>query len=82
MKHAWDVLNEIEWRKGYDLAKIVIYYHDRVESRLMELSGDRIESWDKSFIYTVLGSAIPFHRVQNIYYGDLEVYARRAKKKL
>ena len=77
MKHARDVLNEIKWRNGYYLKDTVIYYRDRklVEPNILE--GQRIENWDKSFIYTDTGSVIPFHRVVKIKHKDIELFAKQ-----
>jgi uncharacterized protein (UPF0248 family) len=76
MKHARDVLNEIKWRSSLDLAETVVYYQDRVKPELGFIEGSRIISWDKSFIYTDTGSAIPFHRVEKIIYKDKELYMK------
>jgi uncharacterized protein (UPF0248 family) len=77
MKHARDVLNEIKWRYGRDLAETVIYYIDRVRPELGFIEGERIKSWDKSFIYTETDSAIPFHRVERIKHRGREVYSHK-----
>lgn len=76
MKYARDVLNEIKWREEMDLAETVVYYEDRVKPELGYIEGTRISSWDKSFIYTDSGGAIPFHRVKVIVHKGLEVYKR------
>ncbi len=77
MKHARDVLNEIKWRSGMDLTDTIIYYVDRVRPELGFTEGEHVQSWDKSFIYTDSGSAIPFHRVEVITHRGEEVYRRK-----
>ena len=74
MKHPRDVLNEIKWRDGLELSKTMIHYKDRVKPELSYIEGNSIKSWDKSFIYTDSGSAIPFHRVELIIHDGDELY--------
>jgi len=79
MKHVRDVLNEFKWRNGFKLAELKLYYRDRAQTQLMVLEGTKIETWDKSFIYTDRQTAIPYHRVERIEYeGDI-IYNRRKK---
>ena len=77
MVHPRDILNEIKWRDGLNLSKIVIYYRDRVKPDRGFIEGTRIKNWDKSFIYTDSLSAIPFHRVDEIIHKDQVMFKRK-----
>jgi uncharacterized protein (UPF0248 family) len=74
MKHARDVLNEIKWRDEFSFEKTIIFYRDHTQPEPMELPGVQIRNWDKSFIYTISGSSIPFHRVEIIRHNHQEMY--------
>jgi uncharacterized protein (UPF0248 family) len=79
MKHARDVLNELKWREELNLAHVRIFYNDHTQESLIELSGNELKDWDKSFIYSVSGGVIPFHRVEIIKLYHEELY-RHSKK--
>ena len=79
MVHPRDVLNEIKWRSGFDLSKIVVYYRDRIKPDRGSIEGVRITKWDKSFIYTDSDSTIPFHRVDEIIHKDQVMFKRQKK---
>ena len=79
MKHPRDILNEIKWRTGLELKYTVVFYRDRVRPDLGYVEGSDIADWDKSFIYTRQGSAIPFHRVQKILHKKKELYNKEMK---
>ena len=82
MRHPRDILNEIKWRNGLKLAETTIYYHDRVTPELGFIEGSRIQSWDKSFIYTDTGGVIPFHRIEEIVHrGEVLFQRNRGRKK-
>ena len=76
MPHPRSILNEIKWRSEFSLEETVVYYIDRVHPELGVIEGKKIESWDKSFIYTESGGAIPFHRVQLIIHQEQELFRR------
>ena len=76
MKHVREILNEIKWRNEFKLEDVNLYYADRKLDSLMQLPGSMIKSWDKSFIYTVQGSAIPFHRIKKVEVKGVVVYDR------
>ena len=80
MRHPRDILNEIKWRAELALEDTVVYYIDRVHPELGYIKGDKIQSWDKSFIYTETGGAIPFHRVEVIIHKDEELFRRERKQ--
>ena len=74
MRHVRDILNEIKWREELSFDDLEIEYRDRVESRLITLFGTEIKEWDKSFIYTITGGAIPYHRIVSITHKGQELY--------
>ena len=74
MLHVRDILNQMKWHEGFNIKDIEIEYRDRIESRSITLSGSEIEDWDKSFIYTNKGGAIPFHRVEMITHKGEIIY--------
>ncbi len=77
MLHARDILNGIKWRDGFELADTMIFYKDRIKPELGYIEGGKVRSWDKSFIYTDQGSAIPFHRVELIEHRGKDLYKRK-----
>jgi len=79
MKHVRDVLNEFKWRNGFELAELKLYYRDHAQAQLMVLEGAKIEAWDKSFIYTDMNTAIPYHRVERIEYKSQVIYNKGKK---
>ena len=80
MKHPRSILNEIKWRDELSLDETVVYYLDRLHPELGVIEGAKIASWDKSFIYSETGGAIPFHRVQLIVHNDRELFRREQKE--
>jgi uncharacterized protein (UPF0248 family) len=79
MKHVRDVLNEFKWRNGFELDELELFYRDHARPQLMVLEGAKINSWDKSFIYTDKNTAIPYHRVERIEHKGEVIYYRKGK---
>ena len=72
-----DILNEIKWRKGYDLSKVEIWYiHRGAPNNTRILRGDEIKSIGKTFIETD-DAMIPHHRVFKIVYNGRNLFDRK-----
>ena len=75
-----DILNEIKWRKEYDLSEVEIWYiHRGAPNDTRILKGDEIKSIGKTFIETE-DAMIPHHRVFKIIYKGRNLFDRREIK--
>ena len=71
-----DILNEIKWRRKYDLSKVEIWYiHRGAPDDTKIIKGDEIKSIGKTFIETT-DAMIPHHRVFKIVYNGETLFNR------
>ncbi len=73
---AREVLNELKWRKGFDLSRAEIWVADRRHpggSRV--LSGAEIREMGHRY-FTTARAAIPFYKIVKITYGGKVLFER------
>jgi uncharacterized protein (UPF0248 family) len=71
-----DILNELKWREGKDLAGAEVWYlHRGAPDDTMVLPGSDIVNLGRSFIETDEAS-IPYHRVLRIVYDGRVLFER------
>lgn len=77
MKNPRIILNELKWRKEYNLEKAEIWYiHRGAPNDTMIISGNEILDLQKSFIKTT-SAMIPYHRIFKIMYEDKTIFERQ-----
>ena len=80
MKNPRDILNELKWRKKYDMQKAEIWYvHRGAPNNTKIISGQEIISIEKSFMQTNT-AMIPYHRVIKIVYNREIIFKRQNMK--
>lgn len=79
-----EVLNELKWREGYDLAEAAIWYvHRGAPGDARIVRGDQVERLGTSFLELASDEApgrhasIPYHRVFRIDYEGRPLWVRR-----
>jgi len=73
------ILNELKWKKEYDLDHAEIWYvHRGAPNDTKILSGKEIIDLDKSFMQTN-GGFIPYHRILKITYNGKNMFKRYKK---
>ncbi len=76
MSNPKDILNELKWRKGFELEKAEIWYiHRGAPSDTKIISGKEVMGLGKSFMQTNT-AMIPYHRVFKIICGEDIVFMR------
>jgi uncharacterized protein (UPF0248 family) len=71
-----DILNEIKWRKEFDLEKLEIWYiHRGAPNDTNIISGKEIISIGVTFMETT-AAMIPYHRIFRILYKDKIIFRR------
>lgn len=76
MKNPRIILNEIKWKKDYDLDLTEIWYiHRGAPNDTKVISGKDIIKLEKSFMQTPT-TMIPYHRIFKIIYKDKVVFKR------
>jgi uncharacterized protein (UPF0248 family) len=71
-----DALNEIKWRKKFNLDKTEIWYiHRGAPNNIKIISGNEILSIGRSFIETST-AMIPYHRISKIIYNKVIIFNR------
>ena len=71
-----DALNELKWRKKFNLDKAEIWYVHRGASKNTKIiSGNEILSIERSFIETTT-AMIPYHRIFKIIYTGEIIFKR------
>lgn len=76
MNNPRDILNELKWRKKYDLHKAEIWYiHRGAPNNTKIISGQDIVNIEKSFMQTKT-AMIPFHRIFKIVYNGEILFKR------
>ena len=80
MKNPRDILNELKWRKKYDMQKAEIWYvHRGAPNNTKIISGQEIISIEKSFMQTNT-AMITYHRVIKIVYNREIIFKRQNMK--
>ena len=76
MPNLRNILNELKWRKKFDLDKAEIWYvHRGAPNNTKIISGNEILSIDRSFIETTT-AMIPYHRIFKIIYKREIIFKR------
>jgi len=76
MPNLRNILNELKWRKKFDLDKAEIWYvHRGAPNNTKIIYGNEILSIEKSFIETTT-SMIPYHRIFKIIYKGEIIFKR------
>jgi len=76
MPNPKDVLNELKWRKSFELEKAEIWYiHRGAPNDTKIISGKEVVKLGKSFMQTNT-AMIPYHRVFKIVYGEDIIFMR------
>ena len=79
MTNPRDILNELKWRKKFDLKFAEIWYvHRGAPNNTKIISGEHIVDLEKSFMHTTT-SMIPYHRIFKIVYKNDTIF-KRVKK--
>ena len=79
MTNPRDILNELKWRKKFDLTLAEIWYvHRGALNNTKIISGEEIVNLEKSFMQTTT-SMIPYHRIFKIVYKNNTIFQRRKK---
>ncbi|MEM2943298.1 MAG: RNA repair domain-containing protein [Methanomassiliicoccales archaeon] len=72
-----EILNELKWRPGYDLAKAEVHIlHRGAPDNTRIISGAEIRELDR-YYFKVGNIAIPYHRVVKILYEGKTLYESR-----
>jgi len=76
MPNLRNILNELKWRKKFDLDKAEIWYvHRGAPNNTKIIYGNEILSIERSFIETTT-SMIPYHRIFKIIYKGEIIFKR------
>ena len=76
MSNPKDILNELKWRKSFELEKAEIWYiHRGAPNDTKIISGKEVVKLGKSFMQTNT-AMIPYHRVFKIIYDDNIMFMR------
>jgi len=76
MPNLRNILNELKWRKKFNLDKAEIWYvHRGAPNNTKIISGSEILSIDRSFIETTT-AMIPYHRIFKIIYKGKIIFKR------
>jgi len=76
MPNPKDILNELKWRKSFELEKAEIWYiHRGAPNDTKIVSGKEVVKLGKSFMQTNT-AMIPYHRVFKIIYDDNIMFMR------
>jgi uncharacterized protein (UPF0248 family) len=79
MANPRDILNELKWRKNFDIKLAEIWYiHRGAPNNTKIISGEDIVDLEKSFMHTTT-SMIPYHRIFKIVYKNDTIF-KRVKK--
>ncbi len=73
---ARETLNELKWRKGFELSRAEIWIADRTRREGGRvLSGAEVVSLGHRY-FTTVRATIPFYKVLKITYGDRVLFER------
>ena len=76
MPNPKDILNELKWRKNFELEKAEIWYiHRGAPNDTKIISGKEVVKLGKSFMQTNT-AMIPYHRVFKIIYDENIMFMR------
>ena len=76
MSNPKDILNELKWRKSFELEKAEIWYiHRGAPNDTKIISGKEVVKLGKSFMQTNT-AMIPYHRVFKIVYEGNIIFMR------
>lgn len=75
MRKARDVLNELKWREGYDLAKAEVWVRGRTMDDVKAIGGHEITELDRRYFSTA-AATIPYYKIVRIVYEGEVVFER------
>lgn len=79
MTNPRDILNELKWRKKFDIKLAEIWYiHRGAPNNIKIITGPDIVNLEKSFMQTKT-SMIPYHRILKIIYNNETIFKREKK---
>lgn len=76
MRRARDVLNELKWREGYDLAKARLWVRGRTMEDVKTIGGDEVTDLDRRYFSTA-SATIPYYKIVRIEYEGRVLFERR-----
>jgi len=79
VKKAREVLNELRWREGRDLAKAVIFVRGRSAADVKAIGGDEVTELGHRYFSTTTAT-IPYYKIIRVTYGNEVVFERAARK--
>lgn len=72
-----NILNELKWRKNYNLDNVEIsYVHRGAVNNTKIITGKSIVTLEKSFMQTT-SAMIPYHRIIKITYDKKVIFERK-----
>jgi len=75
VRKARDVLNELRWREGFDLAKAEVWVRGRTTDDLKAIGGDEIKEFGRRYFSTATAT-IPYYKILRIVYEEELVFER------
>lgn len=79
MQPIKDLLNKIRWDKRENPERYLIFYHDRILSKLIQIPYAKIKKLEGSFM--VLDNEeetnIPLHRIKKVMKNNIVVWERK-----
>ena len=75
MRKARDVLNELRWREGRDLAKAQVWVRGRTADDVKAIDGDEIVELGHRYLTTATAT-IPYYKLVRIVYEGEVVFER------
>ena len=75
MRTARDVLNELKWREGRDLARAVIWVRGRTARDVKSISGGEIIELGRRYFSTA-SATIPYYKVARIESAGVVLFER------
>ena len=81
MPRARDVLNELRWREGRDLARAVVWVRGRRADDVKAIRGEEIEELGRRYFSTATAT-IPYYKVVRIESDGNVVFERVVDRKI
>ncbi len=75
VRTAREVLNELKWREGRDLAKASVWVRGRTANDVKAIGGDEITELGRRYFSTATAT-IPYYKVVRIEYGGEVLFER------
>jgi len=72
---AREVLNELRWRQGRDVARAVLWVRGRTADDVKRIGGSEVTEFGRRYFSTA-DATIPYYKVVRIEYGGKVVFER------